>query len=87
MQVCEAVLRNEPTILTISAKPTGEYGVWDVYMTLPCVVSRRGVDRIVQFKRNEKDRLTIMAHARELAASNKQLKTQGKVMAGQGYKS
>jgi malate/lactate dehydrogenase len=28
----------------------GEYGIWGVYMTLPCVISRLGVERIVEFK-------------------------------------
>ena len=50
MRVCEAILRDEHTVLTVSSKPMGEYGIWGVYMTLPCVISRLGVERIVEFK-------------------------------------
>ena len=84
MQVCDAVLHNEPTVLTISTKPTGEYGIWNVYMTLPCIVSQRGVDRIVEFKRNDAERHAILECARELAATNKALRPKGILAASQG---
>jgi|GEM_PF-2555920 L-lactate dehydrogenase len=74
MQVCNAILRDEPSVLTVSAKARGEYGIWDVYMTLPCVISRSGVERVIEFKGNQ-DRQPLLDYARELSAIRRELNT------------
>jgi len=74
MQVCNAILREEPSVLTVSAKARGEYGIWDVYMTLPCVISRSGVERVIEFKGNQ-DRQPLLDYARELSAIRRELNT------------
>ena len=73
MQVCNAILRDEPTVLTVSAKARGEYGIWDLCMTLPCVISRRGIERVIEFKRNDSERAGLLEYASELAATNRKL--------------
>jgi L-lactate dehydrogenase len=73
MRVCEAILRDERSVLTVSTKPMGEYGIWGVYMTLPCVISSRGIERLVEFKVPDKVRQLMLDHARELARSNREL--------------
>jgi L-lactate dehydrogenase len=73
MRVCEAIVRDERTVLTVSAKAMGEYGIWGVYMTLPCVISRKGVERIVEFNIPENERRRLLYYARELAAANREL--------------
>jgi L-lactate dehydrogenase len=46
-KICEAILRNENTILPVSTLVTGQYGIEGVYMSLPCVVGRNGVERVI----------------------------------------
>lgn len=49
-RVCEAILRDEHSILTVSSLLTGEYGVDGVCLSLPAVVGRRGVERVIPLK-------------------------------------
>lgn len=48
VKIVRAVLRNEHSVLTVSAKLTGEFGINDVCLGVPCVVSGQGIERIVQ---------------------------------------
>jgi L-lactate dehydrogenase len=46
-EIVEAVVRDECSILTVSTLLDGQYGVDDVYMSLPCVVCRDGVREVL----------------------------------------
>jgi len=45
-RICEAILRDERTVLPVSTMLTGQYGIEGVYLSLPCVVGRGGVERV-----------------------------------------
>jgi L-lactate dehydrogenase len=47
IRIVGAILRNERSILTISLLLNGEYGLKDVCLSVPCVMSRSGVNRII----------------------------------------
>ncbi|MFO7938089.1 MAG: L-lactate dehydrogenase [Kiritimatiellia bacterium] len=47
VRIATAVLRNENSVLTVSTKLNGEFGIRDVCLSLPCVVSGQGVEKIV----------------------------------------
>jgi L-lactate dehydrogenase len=47
-RVCQAVLRDEHIILPVSTMMKGEYGIDGVYLSTPCVIGRRGVERVVE---------------------------------------
>ncbi len=49
-RICEAILRDEHSILTVSSLLAGEYGVDGVCLSLPAVVGRRGVERVIPLK-------------------------------------
>lgn len=46
-RIVEAVLRNENAILTVSTLLEGQYGLNNVYLSLPCIVNSNGVDKIL----------------------------------------
>jgi len=46
-RIAEAILRDENTILTVSCLMQGEYGIEDVYLAVPTILSSTGVVRIV----------------------------------------
>ena len=48
-KICEAVINNRHEVLPVSTIAAGEYGLNGVYMTLPAVIGRNGVEKIVQF--------------------------------------
>ena len=43
-----AILRNQRSVLTVSTVLDGEYGLEDVCLSVPCVVSQRGVECVVE---------------------------------------
>ena len=62
-RICEAILRNERTILPVSTMTTGQYGIEGIYLSLPCVVGRTGVEKIVEVPLNESEREGLHASA------------------------
>ena len=46
-RVCEAIVRNEESILPVSSVRHGEYGVEDVALSLPAIVGKDGVETSV----------------------------------------
>ena len=47
-RICEAILRDEHTVLPVSTLLTGQYGISDLYLSLPCVVGRVGIERVIE---------------------------------------
>ena len=41
-RIVEAILRDEQSILTVSSLLTGQYGLYDVCLSLPCIVGVNG---------------------------------------------
>jgi L-lactate dehydrogenase len=48
MRITEAILRDQNTVLSISSLITDYYGIDDVCLSLPTVISRRGIDRVLR---------------------------------------
>lgn len=63
VHIVEAILRNQRSVLTVSTLLTGEYGVDDVCLSVPAVVSRSGVERIVEGKLSEVERKSLTQSA------------------------
>ena len=47
-RIVRAILSDEHSVLTVSARLTGEYGIENVYMGNPCIIGRNGVDRQIE---------------------------------------
>lgn len=73
-RICEAILRDERTVLPVSAMLSGQYGIEDVYLSLPCVVGRRGVERIIELPLNEQERAGLYASVEVLRRTLKELR-------------
>ena len=50
VRIVGAILRDEHSVLTVSCRLEGEYGLRDVCLSVPCVVSRQGIQRIITGK-------------------------------------
>ncbi|MCR4398217.1 MAG: L-lactate dehydrogenase [Firmicutes bacterium] len=46
-RIVETVVRDENSVLTVSTLLTGQYGLDDVSLSLPCIVGRSGVARVL----------------------------------------
>ena len=62
-RICEAVLRDEHSVLPVSTLLTGQYGIRDVYLSLPCVVGRAGVERVIEIPLDNAEREGLRASA------------------------
>jgi len=67
VRIVSAILRGENSVLTVSTRLDGESGLRDVCLSVPCVVGRGGIGRIVESPLSE-------AECRALAASAEALK-------------
>ncbi|MBC9031677.1 L-lactate dehydrogenase [Sphingomonas sp. JC676] len=47
VRICEAILRDEHAVLPVSTLLTGEFGIENVYLSLPCVLGAGGVERVL----------------------------------------
>ncbi|WP_280768444.1 L-lactate dehydrogenase [Salipaludibacillus daqingensis] len=47
-RLTKAILRNEQSILTVSTLMKGEYGLDDLYIGVPAIVSQHGIERTVE---------------------------------------
>ncbi|MFJ5715366.1 L-lactate dehydrogenase [Neobacillus sp. NPDC093127] len=60
VRLTKAILRNENSVLTVSAYLEGEYGQNDIYIGVPAVVNRNGIRKIVELdlSDDEKEKFT-----------------------------
>jgi L-lactate dehydrogenase len=47
LRIVESILRNQHTVLAVSSLVPGYYEIEDVYLSLPAVIGRRGVERVL----------------------------------------
>lgn len=56
VRLTKAILRNENSILTVSAYLDGEYDSKDIYIGVPAIVNRNGVRQVVEIELNENEK-------------------------------
>lgn len=54
-RIVRAILNDEKTVLTISARLKGEYGQRGVFVGTPCIVGKNGADRLIELDLNEEE--------------------------------
>jgi L-lactate dehydrogenase len=75
-RICEAALRDEHTILPVSTMTTGQHGIEGVYLSLPCVIGRRGIERVIELPLNESEQAGLRASAEVLRRTLESLRDQ-----------
>jgi L-lactate dehydrogenase len=48
LRIVEAIIRDQRTVLSVSSLVDDYYGISDVYLSLPCVVTSAGVERLLR---------------------------------------
>lgn len=54
-RICEAIVRNERSILPVSRLMEGEYGISDLYMSLPAIVGAGGAEKKIRIPLDEEE--------------------------------
>jgi len=65
-RISGAILRNEHSILTVSLLLQGEYSINDICLSVPCVVGKTGVERIITAQLSEDEHAALKASAQVL---------------------
>ena len=73
MRIVEAILRDESTVLSVSSLIDRYYGIDDVYLSLPTVVDRGGVEALLRLQLDEMEIVGLRRSADVLKSTIAQL--------------
>lgn len=65
-RICKAIMKDEKCILPVSTALHGEYGIDGVALSVPAIVGREGVERLVPVTMSESERDELLASANVL---------------------
>ena len=65
-RICECIVRNERSILSISSMMHGEYGIEGIALSMPAIVGFDGVETHVPISLNEEEQKQLQASAATL---------------------
>ena len=69
-QVCAAVLHDQKKLISCSALLDGEYGEKDLCIGVPCILGKNGIEKIVEFDINDKEKELFKASAEAVRKTN-----------------
>ena len=84
VRICEAILRDEHSVVPVSTLLTGEYGLSDIYLSLPCVLGADGVVRVLLPQLDENEITRLLASGEKIATALADLKITGSGSGGDG---
>lgn len=64
VKIVESILRNEKTILTVSTLLDNYLGVNDTYLSVPTVVGKNGVEKVLNIELSEDEKVEFLASAK-----------------------
>lgn len=66
VRMVQAVIRDEKQLLPCAALLNGQYGLDDIFMGVPCVVGKDGVEKILELEISDADRESLHNSAKEV---------------------
>lgn len=63
LRIVEAIIRDQSTVLSVSNLIQNYYGINDVYLSLPCVIDRGGVERVIYLELNDEEAIGLRKSA------------------------
>ena len=65
-RICEAVVRDEKSILPVSSMQKGQYGIDGIALSMPAIVGNNGVEGLVPIELDEDEKNCLIASAAKL---------------------
>ncbi len=65
-RIAESIVRNEHSVLSISSLMEGEYGLNDICISVPTIVSQNGAEQVLEIPLNEEEKEKLRKSADEL---------------------
>ena len=75
MRIMEAILRDQNTVLCVSSLLCGEYGISDVCLSLPSIVNRQGIQKVLHLQMSGEEVRKLQESAQVLTKTLGSLKT------------
>ena len=69
VSILEAVLRDQHTVMTVSSPLSGQYGVSNLAISLPCIVGRQGVEQVLNVPLSEVELAEFRSSAQRVKAA------------------
>lgn len=66
LRIVEAIVRDQNTVLSVSSLTTGQYGLPEVCLSLPTVINRSGVARVLELALDDQELTRLRASAQVL---------------------
>jgi malate dehydrogenase len=66
VRMAQSILRDEKQLLPCAALMTGQYGLDDIYMGVPCVLGKDGVEKILELEISDSDKTSLHKSAEEV---------------------
>jgi len=63
VQMCEAIVQDQQRILPCAAWLTGEYGLSDLFLGVPCKLGRKGLEGIIEVELTKEERAALVKSA------------------------
>ncbi len=81
-RICTAIIRDEKTIMPVSAYLDGEYGFSELCMSMPCIVGKDGIKRVIEIELSESEEAYLKESADKLSGMIKMLENEGLLTKG-----
>lgn len=65
-RICEVIVRDEKSMLPVSTYMTGQHGMKDVVLSMPCIVGKDGIESVVTISLNEEEEKKLQESAEVL---------------------
>jgi len=75
VRICEAILRDQATVLSVSSLICDYYGIDDVYLSVPSVIGRAGVEKTLRLALSAEEASGLRHSADLLKATLKTLES------------
>jgi len=69
MRIVEAILRDQNTVLCVSSLLSGEYGISDICLSLPSIVNRQGIEKVLHLQLSSEEVRKLQESAQVLTGT------------------
>lgn len=76
-RICTAILRDERTIMPVSTYLDGEYGLNNICLSVPSIVGRAGVEKVIEIALDESEHEKLINSAEKMSEITKELESEG----------
>ena len=66
--ICETILKNQSTVKTVASVIDGLYGIHDVALSLPSIVNKNGVDKVLDLKLTDDEKANLASCVEKMKA-------------------